>query len=201
MSTSRVGYHHGNLRAALVAASVESLEAGEELSVRAVARRAGVSPTAPYRHFADRQALESAVAAEGFADLRERLRLATVALPDDADAVDELTALGLAYVTFALERPALFRVMFGNECDPDSSDRVQASRRLHAVVDEVVRRRLPGGDPAALSIALWSLAHGLAFLHLDGKLRPERADEVADRVRAAVGAILAVSVSSPGRPS
>ena len=196
MSTSRAGYHHGNLRAALLAAAVESLEAGEELSVRAVARRAGVSPTAPYRHFADRQALESAIAAEGFTDLRKRLQQATEALSDSTGAIDEITALGLAYVMFALERPALFRVMFGNECDPDSSERVQASRQLHTALEQVVQRRLPGGDPAALSIALWSLAHGLAFLHLDGKLRPESPDEVAGRVRTSVTSIFAISTHS-----
>jgi len=199
VSTSRSGYHHGDLRAALITAAVESLEAGETFSLRAVARRAGVSPTAPYRHFADRDALEAAVAVEGFTDLGEDLRRAAETLPEGASAVDEITALGTAYVSFALRRPAVFRLMFGNACDDADSERVRASRTLHAVLEQAVARLFPAADPASLSTALWSLAHGLAFLHLDGKLRPGPADEVVDRVRSSVVAVLSLAAVPTGR--
>ena len=190
MSTSARGYHYGGLRAALIAAAVEMVEAGEPYSMRAVARRVNVSPTAPYRHFADRSALDSAVAVEGFKDLRTRLVATLQAVPDTEDAVGVLSELGVAYVAFALHRPALFRLMFGNECDDSDSDRVQASQRLHAVLREVLARLFPEQASPALATALWGLVHGLACLHLDGKYRPEPLDEVAARVRAAIAAVL-----------
>ncbi|MER6877007.1 TetR/AcrR family transcriptional regulator, partial [Amycolatopsis sp. NPDC000673] len=123
MSTStKDGYHHGDLRATLLTTAMEMLEQGEQFSLRAVARKAGVSPTAPYRHFADRDALESALAAQGLRDLNEDL-IQGDAMPA---TVAELAELGVAYVDFALRRPALFRLMFGNACDDTNDDRVQA---------------------------------------------------------------------------
>ena len=198
MSTSTRSYHHGDLRAALLAAAIESLEAGESFSLRAVARRAGVSPTAPYRHFADREALDTAVAIEGFKDLRADLEaaLADSAQPTAPEKV--ITALGVAYVGFALRRPAVFRLMFGNECDEENSERVQASAQLHGMLNRSIEHLFPGANHSNLSIALWSMAHGLAFLHLDGKLRPQSDDDVAARVESAVGAIFALGGKEPG---
>ncbi|MCE4026879.1 TetR/AcrR family transcriptional regulator [Microbacterium sp. Au-Mic1] len=191
MSTSEKTYHHGDLRAALLTAAIASLEGGEQLSMRAVARRAGVSQTAPYRHFADRAALDAAVAVEGFTDLTDELSDTLAALPDDAAAADVLGALGIAYVGFALRRPAVFRLMFGNECDPADGERVQAAGQLHALLGGVTARLFPGVASPAIATGMWSVAHGLAFLHLDGKLRPEPSDDVAERIRAAIGALLA----------
>ncbi|MBB3665257.1 AcrR family transcriptional regulator [Prauserella sediminis] len=171
-------------------AAIEILEAGEAYSMRAVARRAGVSPTAPYRHFADRDALDSAVAVEGFQDLRDAVSEVLAGAPPRTPPVDLLSELGVTYVNFALRRPAVFRLMFGNECDEADSDRVQASQALHALLNDVLDLLFPGQASPELATALWSLAHGLAFLHLDGKYRPEPADEVAARIRASVAAIL-----------
>lgn len=196
MSTSEKSYHHGDLRAALLAAAVELLESGEPFSMRAVARRAGVSQTAPYRHFADRRALDGAVAVAGFEDLTSDLTAALAATPASTAPKDVLGGLGVAYVLFALRRPAEFRIMFGNECDDADAARVVASRRLHAVLDDVLAEMFPDADIPGLSTALWGMAHGLAFLHLDGKLRPEPLDEVPARVRAAVAAVLAVSTGA-----
>lgn len=197
MSTSEKAYHHGDLRAALLKAAIESLEAGEAFSMRAVARRAGVSPTAPYRHFADREALDSAVAVEGFKDLRKDLGAALADISESSAAADVIAALGTAYVTFALRRPAVFRLMFGHECDEADSERVQASGQLHEVLNGVVERLFLTADVPNLSMALWSMAHGLAFLHLDGKLRPEPVDAVAGRVRSSVAAIFAIGDGAP----
>ncbi len=189
MSTSTKSYHHGDLHTALLGAAMASLEAGEPFSMRAVARRAGVSPTAPYRHFADREALDSAVAVEGFMDLRAALGSALAEVPESSPPVDVIGTLGVAYVAFALRRPALFRLMFGRECDEANSERVRAAQRLHDLLDDTIQRLFPAAGVSDLSMALWSLAHGLAFLHLDGKLRPQPAAEVAVRVRSSVAAL------------
>ncbi|MFT4259516.1 TetR/AcrR family transcriptional regulator [Microbacterium sp.] len=193
MSTTEKTYHHGDLRAALLAAAIESLESGETPSMRAVARRAGVSPAAPYRHFADRDALDSALAVRGFDELHEVLTAALAHASATASAQETLSALAVAYVRFALRRPALFHLMFGNECDDLDSERVRASGQLHDLLGGVVVRLFPTANGAGLPLALWSVAHGLAFLHLDGKLRPEPTDEVEARVRAAIAAILALN--------
>jgi AcrR family transcriptional regulator len=100
-TTARSTYHHGDLRAALVAAGLAMLEAGESFSLRALARQAGVSPTAPYRHFPDRDALESALAVRGLQDLM-------VALASNGQTPatsEEVAELGVRYVRFALARP------------------------------------------------------------------------------------------------
>lgn len=193
VTTAERSYHHGNLRAALLTAAAQALEAGEELSMRAVARRAGVSPAAPYRHFADREALDSALAVEGFDRLRAELDAALADVPDSSPAGDVVATLAVAYVRFALRYPASFRLMFGHECDEADSERVRAAGRLHEMLLDVVRRLFPRSDATSLSRGLWSLAHGLAFLHLDGKLRPDPAADVDERVRASIAAVLTVN--------
>src|SRR5882762_2830830 len=145
MPLTNATYHHGDLRAACLRAAMELLEEGgaTALSLRAVARRAGVAPSAPYRHYADRDALLSAVAAVGYQDLAEDLAAAHPA-PSTAD---DLAAVAAAYVQFALRRPALFRVMFGEPCDRDSSERVAATAAISAYVGAIVERAFPGPDP------------------------------------------------------
>lgn len=188
MSPSGTPYHHGDLRAACIRAALELLEEGGTagLSLRAVARRAGVAASAPYRHYADRDALLSAVAAVGYRELAEFLAAAHPA----PSTPDELAAVAVAYVQFALRRPALFRVMFGEPCDQDSAERVAATEAISAYVGAIVRRAFPGADPDALATAVWALVHGLAFLHLDGKLDASDPAAVAGRVTAAVHAML-----------
>ena len=194
MSTSKATYHHGDLRAALVRAAMELLEeSGEtELSLRAVARRAGVSPAAPYRHYADREALVSAIAAVGYRELAERL----AAAHPSPSTPEQLASVAIAYVQFALERPALFRIMFGEPCDRDNDERVAATAAVSHYVRAIVERSFPHADADALATAIWALVHGLAFLHLDGKLDAGTPSVVADRVTAAIKALL----SATGRP-
>jgi AcrR family transcriptional regulator len=188
VSTTGSAYHHGDLPAALVRAALELLEDGgaSELSLRAVARRAGVAASAPYRHYADRDALLSAVAAVGYGELGQHLAAAHPA----PSSPDDLAAVALAYVRFALQRPALFRVMFGEPCDRDNGERVAATAAISAYVGAIVQRAFPGADVDALSTAIWALVHGLAFLHLDGKFDSSDPDAVAGRVRGAVLALL-----------
>jgi AcrR family transcriptional regulator len=193
VSPSPAPYHHGDLRAACVRAALELLEEGgtAELSLRAVARRAGVAASAPYRHYADRDALMSAVAAVGYRDLAGFLAAAHPA----PSRPDDLAAVAVAYVQFALRRPALFRVMFGEPCDRDSDERVAATEAISAYVAAIVRQAFPGADPDALATAVWALVHGLAFLHLDGKLDASDPAAVTARVTAAVHALLTASAA------
>ncbi|AFU03630.1 TetR/AcrR family transcriptional regulator [Nocardia brasiliensis] len=191
MSTfEKGGYHHGDLRAALLSAAMEMLEAGEPFSLRAITRRAGVSQTAPYRHFKDRDALESALAVEGFrallADLSEG-RNPPASLAD-------LAEFAVTYVAFALRRPALFRVMFGKPCDDADDERVRAADALHELLAAALDQVSPQADASALASAGWGLAHGLACLYLDGKLHATSTEEVAERVR---GAFLAIASVGP----
>src|ERR1700726_2133284 len=159
MSASKATYHHGDLRAACVRAAMELLEERGEtaLSLRAVARRAGVSPAAPYRHYADREALVSAVAAVGYRELAERL----AAAHPSPSTPQELARVATAYVQFALERPALFRMMFGEPCDRDSDERNAATAAVSRYLRAIVGRAFPEADAEAMATATWGLAHGL----------------------------------------
>jgi AcrR family transcriptional regulator len=192
--SSKATYHHGDLRAALVRAAMELLEESGEnaLSLRAVARRAGVSPAAPYRHYADRETLVSAVAAVGYRELAERL---SAAHPSPSTP-EELASVAIAYVQFALERPALFRIMFGEPCDHDNDERVSATETISLYVRAIVERSFPQTDADAMATAIWALVHGLAFLYLDGKLDATSPLVVADRVTAAIRALLTATERS-----
>ena len=185
---SKATYHHGDLRAALVRAAMELLEESGEtaLSLRAVARRAGVSSAAPYRHYADREALVSAVAAVGYRELASRL----AAAHPSPSTPDQLASVAIAYVQFALQRPALFRIMFGEPCDRANDERVAATAAVSAYVRAIAEQTFPQADADALATAIWALVHGLAFLYLDGKLDRHTPSAVADRVTAAIQALL-----------
>jgi AcrR family transcriptional regulator len=191
----KAAYPHGDLRAALAGAAMDLLEEGgeAELSLRAVARRAGVSAAAPYRHYDDREALVSAVAAVGYRELAERL----AAAHPSPSTPDELASAAVAYVQFALERPALFRIMFGQPCDRDSDERVAATAAVSLYVRGIVERTFPQADSEALATAVWALVHGLAFLHLDGKLDAASPTVVAERITAAIHALLTATNLGP----
>lgn len=186
-ATARDTYHHGDLRAALLTSAMELLEADEPFSLRAVARAAGVSPTAPYRHFADREALESALAVDGFVALTHAL-----AAQGEPRSVEDLGGLAVTYVEFALDHPAVFKLMFGQECDDSNDERVVAAGALR----ELLRDSLAGVFVAVdddLAVGAWGLVHGLAFLHLDGKLPATPRLEVGRRVRASLTAVVAAT--------
>lgn len=155
-------YHHGNLRSALIDAAAIVLETHgvEALSLREAARRAGVSQTAPYRHFKNKQALLAAVAGDGFRLLLEDLK--TAGVPYEDDPAEAVTAMGAAYIRFATEQPARFRLMFGR----DILDRHQYEE-LENVTEEIadtIGRVLPN---PAMGLGLWSTMHGLAWLLIE----------------------------------
>lgn len=190
--SARPGYHHGDLRATLVLSALEMLESDEAFSLRALARRAGVSTAAPYRHFPDRKALETAMAVHGLRELLGDLAGDTP-LPRSTAEVAELA---VGYVRFALRRPALFRLMFGQPCDDQDDERVQAAGALHDYLEAVMAAVSPQSDPVSLAAAGWSLAHGLAFLHLDGKLNATDQGVVDERVRS-IFTIVFLPITSP----
>ena len=146
------------------------------LTLREVARVAGVSHQAPYRHFADRASLVAAVAESGFSALHERLASAVARAAKDPDAV--LEGLVVEYVRFAIEHRTLFRVMFSEEVrdkSPYPSLQLRADDNL-ALLTEAVQaaqraKRVRPGDVLDYAAAAWALAHGLAAFLVDGQLR------------------------------
>lgn len=187
-------YHHGDLRAALLAAAeAELAERGvEAFSLRQVAKRAGVSHAAPAHHFGDAAGLLTALAAEGF-----RRFLATQAQREAAAAPDpqaQLVAAGLGYIDFALARPALFRLLFGSDrpdfANPDLS---AASDAAYAHLDAQVTAA--GGALPDIA-AVWALAHGLADLLAAGRLKSLQSLSPAER-DSALAALLVRSFPAP----
>jgi len=173
-------YHHGDLRQALLDAALPLLRKGgpAALTLRAVARAAGVSQTAPYRHFTDRSALVGAVAENGFRQLHAQL-MAAAADPEETlgktseTARGGLQALALTYVRFALAHPAEYRVMFGAElpASQKGSARQSVFEFLHGGIAMLQQQKLVGdGDSHSMALTAWALVHGLAMLALDGQL-------------------------------
>lgn len=193
MSTAT--YHHGDLRRALLAdaAAVLDESGAGALSLRDLARRAGVSATAPYHHFRSKADLLCALAQDALGALDAALAAADAAQSDPAE---RLRAQGVAYVLFAVDHPERFRVAFRPDlCDPfghvvgaDGTLPEDAIAFRHLV--GAVRALTPdSARHAALAVAAWSVVHGLASLLIDGPLRPLTADR--DRVRVLAEAAVA----------
>ena len=185
MTTPRKGgYHHGDLRNALVGAALRLVakHGVEGFSLREAARAVGVSAAAAYRHFEDRSALLKALAHEGLArlalEMEEAIETAPGAPASPARAAAELTRIGAAYVEFAVAHPSHFRVMFGPWCDlgdelapellPRGRDPLQL---LVDTLDGMVRTRAitPAARQGA-EVSAWSAVHGLASLLVEGGL-------------------------------
>jgi AcrR family transcriptional regulator len=172
-------YHHGDLRSALVEAGMEALKttAIADLSLRQLARDVGVSATAVYRHFPDKQALMRALASEGIEQLGQFQQAAADGAANSADA---FAATGRAYVRFALAHPALFRLMF-SQCEPIGVSIFGENLAARMLQDKAAVAT--GGNPEEtrrLMIQAWSVVHGLAMLMLDQQLPAD--DALIDRV-------------------
>lgn len=164
------------LRAALLMAALDLLEPdGEAPSLRAVARAAGVSAMAPYRHFEDKAALLAAVADRGFAMLGDELAKADAC----ADAAEALFAQGVAFTRFARLHPALFRLMFGPQYGHAGTAAIQ---HADEVLDRRVAELVPNSADAA-KLACRALVQGLAMIELGGRLKPQREDDVEAAIR------------------
>jgi AcrR family transcriptional regulator len=160
-------YHHGDLRRALIDAASRLLEAEgpSALSLRAVAREAGVSPAAPYHHFKDKGELLEAVAHEGWTLLDEALAKAKAAAPSPQEAMNDL---GVAYVCFARENPALYRIMYDRARDiEDLPDQMQGEKdsaycKVRDTLVEAGANPDEAIDIELATTAAWCSAHGLA---------------------------------------
>jgi AcrR family transcriptional regulator len=162
--TTTDGYHHGDLREACIAAGLGLLADGgpDAVTIRGVARIAGVSHTAPLHHFDDREALLDAIAQRGFDRLLDRLGVAAAAGAMGPRA--QLRAYGLAYVEEAVADPGLFALMFGRARDGIGEE---AGYRLVELCAEAIDRgELAAPDAQVLSLVLWSTVHGLASLYV-----------------------------------
>jgi len=173
----RATYHHGDLRRVLLDASLALVnEVGVgAISLREVARKAGVSHNAPYHHFPDKGSVLAAIALEGLEMLSDAMATAIAKAGDDPKA--RLEACGFAYVSFALSHAAHFRVMFRPElaCAENQSAMFEAGEKPfgHVVATVVGCQEaglLPPGDPLPTVLTCWSAVHGLASLWLDGPL-------------------------------
>lgn len=179
---ARDSYHHGALREELITASLKLIAAEGigAVSLRRVAREAGVSPGAPYHHFADRSSLLAAITVRGSALLEQSLREARQHAPTAAAALGALIG---AYVRFAAENPAYIHLMLRPELShPENHPEVQAAGEgaitlLTEVVQDCQREgSAPPGDPATLTGLVWALAIGIVTLWLDGPLEARCVD-------------------------
>jgi AcrR family transcriptional regulator len=180
-------YHHGNLREALLKAALQLIsEVGPTaFTLREVARRAGVSHNAPYRHFRDRDELMAAVSTQGYGELT---RAMLDAVEQESSALERLKRAGLAYVRFALRRPEHFTVMFDAPASkpseklcfnpskmktkyPQAAEAAEQSFRTLVSFVEVCQQEgvLPAGDTKELALLAWSMVHGIAKLAITGR--------------------------------
>ena len=194
-STPRATYHHGDLRSHLLDVSEQLLaeQGPRSFSLAEASRRAGVSVSAPYRHFADRDALLAAVAARAYTALGEVLQTAAGGA---ATPTEQLVRVSAAYVRFSVGQPSAFAVLFGSGLDKSAHRELAdaAQSTVEAFVGPA-RRLVPGQDEAAalaLATSLAATAHGFATLLADGALgQPEQSvDRVAAQAERTARALL-----------
>lgn len=179
MNTKKSTYHHGNLREVLISSALEILKEGtlQDLSLRALARKAGVSQTAPYRHFEDKEALIVVLMQEGSTIMQDSMRLVC---ENTDDPVEQLINMGLAYYDFSQEHPAHFRLMFGGSLENKEkyTSLVETEQQGYELVQNVVDEcmKLPGAPnlpTEMVRLSCWSLVHGLANLILNEVLNDD----------------------------
>lgn len=189
-------YHHGDLRNALIEAGLKLLEARgpdgnqDDLGLREVAREVGVSATAIYRHFPDKQALQAALAGEGLARLALRQQQASA---QAGGGKAGFLASGMSYLHFAAEHPLLFRLMFSHAQTDDlldaSPDQMSAAMRgLRDDIDRLLPADWPAARRKATALHAWALVHGLAMLVLDQQIPADWA--LIEQVLAGFGAVV-----------
>jgi AcrR family transcriptional regulator len=174
---ARKKYHHGDLKNALIEAGIEILakDGLGALSLREVARQAGGSHTAPYAHYADKQALIAAIATAGYEKLYARL--ADVVQQYQDSPVQQLVEAGWAYLEFAFDEPDHFKITFSGviEKEKDFPAFVEISQKSFRLVVEIIEAChqtgvLPAGPSDLIAVSVWSLLHGLASLILEDQI-------------------------------
>lgn len=172
--TPKSGYHHGDLRAQLIAAVRELVEihGPDGFSVAEAARRAGVSSAAPYKHFKDRPEILRGVVSEAMDRLHAAMTAGALAHPKGS--LEAVAAVGLAYVNFARAEPGVFRLVFGlTEGHENAPDLLAKGENCFGVVAVTVADRIgcaPNSETVQrLAYILWSFVHGHSFLTIDMK--------------------------------
>lgn len=175
-------HHHGNLRAALVAAGIELLEDGgfDALTLRRCARRAGVSHAAPAHHFKGLAGLKAAIAQEGFRRFSEYMLDAAAA--GDPSPRGQLKAICRGYLQFGLDHRALLDVMFGVPAtDARHLDLMDGDSGAYQILRETCAPFVPEGSaPEVIETQVWSLIHGYTLLFVSGRLGPDASARIAD---------------------
>ncbi|WP_162914278.1 TetR/AcrR family transcriptional regulator [Taklimakanibacter lacteus] len=197
MQFARHGYHHGNLKEALIAAARKLIaEHGPQgFTLNEASRTAGVSPSAPYRHFRDRNALIEATAEEGFNLFRERL---LASAEGAASPYDALVRMGAAYYAFALDEPGFYQAMFSSGLPAVGAPVTEAGDRAFAVLENAVRALgAQEHQVRSLAIKIWAFTHGMTGLIASGSVSPMEAGRLAGD---AVDALLRASgIEIPAR--
>lgn len=174
---SKKKYHHGDLKNALIEAGIDILAKNGlgALSLREVARQAGVSHTAPYAHYADKQALIAAIATAGYEKLYARL--ADVVQQNQATPAQQLVEASWAYLEFAFDEPDHFKITFSDvvEKEKDYPAFVEISQKSFKLVVKIIEACqqtgvLPAGPSDLIAVGVWSLLHGLASLVLEEQI-------------------------------
>mgnify|MGYP000064087614 FL=1 len=174
MTIETANYHHGNLRLALLDAAIDQIkEHGvEKLSMRGIARIVGVSQTAPYRHFEDKNHLLAEVATQAFSELYD---ISIAAINPIESPIKNIHATGLVYLQYAIDNPEKYRVIFGSRIQNRQSypSMIEAGEKSFQILIDQVERGIEAGDfipGCALILAntLWTQVHGAASLILDG---------------------------------
>ena len=204
MSIWSVAYHHGDLPAALLQAVDRAVaDCGVTgVSLRDVARRAGVSHGAPAHHFRNKAGLLTAFATAGYQLLAESV-IAAVAESEAADGAAELAAIGRGYVRFAVAHPSHFEVMFRLDAlNPDDPEFVAASEAAYGLLTATIERcrtvgRLHGRSPEVVAVSAWSMVHGLSALWLSGRLAERITEQDPHRLAAAVSDLFVDAVLPP----
>jgi AcrR family transcriptional regulator len=202
---ARARYHHGDLRRALIEAGRQLLEkeGAEGVTIRGAARIAGVAHSAPAHHFADKEALVTAIAEEGFRTLEAAMRTARDA---EKKPADRLLATGRAYVRFALAEPARFELMFARDLDDARhATLIEAARACFSILEEAVRALPPSErkalDPRVIALSAWGLVHGLSTLRNDGALEGFLAEDAdVEAIATAASAAFVRGLKRKARP-
>lgn len=173
-------YHHGDLRQSLISEGLRMLgeREADSLSLREIARSVGVSATSVYRHFPDKEALMTALALEGLAQLGAAQRAASEAVGGGTAGFKET---GRAYVRFALANPALFRLIFASPALSQGKVQGDINSEAHSLLqaNAAAAAARGGGEQAVHAVQAWALVHGLAMLLLDGQVPAD--DDLIDR--------------------
>ncbi len=199
-------YHHGDLKNALIEAGIEILskEGVNGLSLRKVARKAGVSHAAPYAHFADKQSLIAAIALDGHSKIHARIEEVQVLHPNDP--LKQLVRLAWAYMQFGLESPAHYKITFSGliENEKNYPELVEVTRQSLAALQKIIADCQSAGilssseyETEIVAITLWGLIHGLVSLVIESQVSSDlmKKTQPQDMVIAALQQVARVPIN------